>query len=184
MGECLFDFRSALDHLALDLAVAHIGSPLPPEVEERSEFPIFWKGPPSDRDLEWKIGAVHPEARDLIETMQPYGRTDRAALKYLASLHNFDKHRTLHLVTGASRGMAWYGEMEFSFTNFRPFSDGDVLARVALSDRRSDTDPVFTFGVRFSETGPGAAAPDAVTTLDWIGQHIEKGVIQPLARFL
>lgn len=128
---------------------------------------------------------MHPEARALIEAMQPYGRKDRAALKYLDSLHNFDKHRTLHLVVGASRGMAWFGDMEFEFVNFRPAKDGDVLARVSLSDeKKRDADPQFTFGVAFSETGPGAAAPDAVATLNWIGQHIEVGVIEPLAPYL
>lgn len=46
IGECLFDFRSALDHLAYDLAVANNkGRPLPPSVEENSEFPIFPRAP-------------------------------------------------------------------------------------------------------------------------------------------
>lgn len=51
IGECLFNFRSALDHLAFDLAVAHSG-PLAPGVEETSEFPIFWKREPKKRELD------------------------------------------------------------------------------------------------------------------------------------
>src|SRR4051812_28970000 len=94
IGECLFNFRSALDHLAYDLAVAYTRFPLPSEVEENSAFPIFRTRAPTIRELDKKIGAVHPDARKLIEKMQPYGRKDRAALKYLDLLQNFDKHRT------------------------------------------------------------------------------------------
>jgi hypothetical protein len=131
IGECLFNFRSALDHLAYDLAVAHSGSPLPTKVEERSEFPIFWKRAPTKAELDSRIGAIHPDARRLIETMQPYGRTDRAALKYLDSLHNFDKHRTLHVVVGASTALAHFGDMDFDLINLGgPFEDGDVLAQI------------------------------------------------------
>jgi hypothetical protein len=89
IGDCLFNFRSALDHLAYDLAVAHRGSPLPASVEKGSAFPIFVKQAPGTAELDRMIGAVHPDARHLIEQMQPYGRKDRAALKYLHDLQNF-----------------------------------------------------------------------------------------------
>jgi hypothetical protein len=184
IGECLFNFRSALDHLAYDLAVAYSGSPLPPKVEESSEFPIFHRRAPKKSELDARIGAIHPDARRLIETMQPYGRKDRAALEYLDALHNFDKHRPLHLVGGVSTGLAWYGDMEFEAVNLRPFEHGDVLAEVPLtSNPERQQDPSFTFGVAFSQSGPGAEAPDVVTTLSWIGQHIERGVIEPLLPF-
>lgn len=118
--------------------------------------------------------------------MQPYGRTDRAALKYLDALHNFDKHRTLHLVVGASTGLAWFGDMDFDFTNLGgPFEHGDVLAQIPLtSNPERQQDPSFTFGVAFSQSGPGAKAPNVVMTLGWIGSHIENAVIEPLVPFL
>jgi hypothetical protein len=187
IGECLFNYRSALDHLAFDLAVAHSCYPLPPRVEEKSEFPIFWRRAPKTRDLDDRIGAVHPEARRLIEQMQPHGRTGRAALKYLDALHNFDKHRTLHLVVAQNTGVAYYGDLlDFvDFVNFGPLKDGDPLAQIPLRDaRHHDQDPNFHFGVAFSQSGPGAKAPDVETTLRWIGEHIEKSVIEPLRPFL
>ncbi|MEK6327348.1 MAG: hypothetical protein AABM66_07480 [Actinomycetota bacterium] len=185
IGDCLFNFRSALDQLAFDLAVANRKGQLTEKEKMDSEFPIFHRRAPTKRDLDRKIGAVHPKARKLIEGMQPYGRKDRAALKYLDLLHNFDKHRTLHLVVGTSIAVSYVGDMDFEFINLRPFKHGDVLARVPLaSDPKRNQDPSFGFAVAFSETGPGAAAPDVTTTLSWIGQHIEKGVIPDLLPYL
>ena len=124
-------------------------------------------------------------ARDLIKTMQPYGRKDRAALRRLDVLHNFDKHRRLHFFEGVSTGLAHFGEMDFEYVNFRPFNHGDVLARVPLTDdSERQQDPNFSFGIAFSEAGPGAGAPDVAETLNWIGLHIERGVIAPLLPFL
>jgi hypothetical protein len=109
VGDCLFNFRSALDHLAFGLATAYAasqGRPLTTLEQERSAFPIFHDRAPTKKNLDKRIGAVDPQARRLIEAMQPYGRTDRAALKYLDLLHNFDKHRTLHVFVAASTGLA------------------------------------------------------------------------------
>lgn len=187
IGDCLFNFRSALDHLAYDLAVANNqGRPLPTTVEETSEFPLFSKRPPTKRELDRRIGAIDQKARKLIEGMQPYGRKDRAALKYLNDLQNFDKHRTLHLVFAVSKGLSYWGDIgEFDFLNFGPLEHGDVLAEIALtSDPKRQQNPNFTYGVAFSKDGPGAKAPDVVRTLDWIGLHIEDGVIKPLLPFL
>lgn len=184
IGECLFNFRSALDHLAYDLAVAHKGR-LTVAEERNSGFPIFHHRAPKKWELDNMIGAVHPEARRLIKKMQPYGRKDRAALKYLDLLCNFDKHRTLHLVSGVSLGVTYFGEIEFNWLNFRPFKHGDVLARIPFTrDPKGQNDPTFFFGVAFSETGPGATAPDVAQTLRWIGQHIQGGVIEPLLPYL
>src|SRR5207237_8622443 len=109
----------------------------------------------------------------------------RCAVKYLYILHKFDKHRMLHLFSGVSTGVAPYGDMDFEYVNFRPFEHGDVLARIPLTtDPERQQDPSFTFGVAFSEAGPGATAPDVGQTLRWIGLHIEQRVIEPLLPFL
>jgi hypothetical protein len=186
IGECLFNFRSALDHVAYDLAVAYSGSPLPAEVARKSEFPIFYRSAPTKERLDAMIGAVHPKARDLIEQMQPYGGNDRAALKYLETLQNFDKHRTLHLVAGVSTGVSIWGEYNFEYLNFRPFEHGDVLARLPLAgDPERDQEPDFTFGIAFSDVAPGSGEPpDVAQTLRWIGEHIKWRVLTPLLPFL
>jgi hypothetical protein len=190
IGDCLFNFRSALDHVALELAVTHaasIGRTLTAEEEGKSEFPIFHKRDPTIRELDKRIGAIHPEARSLIESMQPYGRTDRAILEYLDVLHNFDKHRRLHLVVSANTGMSVMGErFPFDVMNLGvPLEDGDVLLQIPLShDPEGHIDPHFQFGIAFSESGPGAEAPDVLMTLFWMGQHIGERVLLPLDRFL
>ena len=183
IGECLFNFRSALDHLAYDLAAANCGLPLDPKIEGLSQFPIFWKRAARPDELDRMIGGVHPEARQLIELMQPYGRKGRAALKYLDALHNFDKHRTLHLTVAMSKGFSYFGDMAIDYLNFGPLEDGDVVISGPI-DAEQDQKPYFSFGVGFPKSGPGAKAPDVVTTLSWIGQHIENGVIPPLLPFL
>jgi hypothetical protein len=190
IGDCLFNFRSALDHIALELAVAYAastGCSLTPEQERDSEFPIFHRRAPRVWELDKRIGAVHPKARSLIESMQPHGQTDRAALKHLDILHNFDKHRRLHLVVSATTGMTVMGE-EFPYDFMRlgeTLEDGDTLLQIPLDyDPEGYIDPHFHFGIAFSELGPGAKAPDVLQALWWIGQHIANRVLPDLLPFL
>jgi hypothetical protein len=185
IGDCLFNFRSALDHLAYDLALAHTGRqrPLTDREERGSEFPIFWERAGRTDEFDRKIGAIHPEARKLIEDMQPYGRKGRAALKYVQALNNLDKHRMLHLVSTATIGVGYAGDMEFDFINFGALKDGDVLASAPMKPE-TDQHPKFMFGVAFSELGEGLKPPDVLMTLSWIDQHIKKGVIPALLPYL
>jgi hypothetical protein len=185
IGDCLFNFRSALDHFAYDLAVAHSGFPLDPEVEKQSEFPILVDSPLTASKRKRMIGGVHPEAGDLIATMQPYGRKDRAALKCLHDLQRFDKHRTLHLVAGAVSGGSFWGEDRIvTAINFSPFKDGDVIAEGPFpADPEGSQDPHFSFGVAFPEGWPGQGY-SVRTVLDWIGEDVERSVIAPLLPFL
>jgi hypothetical protein len=183
IGDCLFNYRSALDNLAYDLSIAYSGHPLPAHVEFVSEFPIFWRTAPTEAKLHKKIGAIDPEARKLITEMQPYGRRDRQALKYLDALQNHDKHRTIHLVQAAAVGVGYYigdgGDPGINL-NFSPFIDGDVIAR---ADAQVKNDPVFTFGIAFAGEGPGRGY-EVNRMLGWISQHIANRVIPPLVPYL
>lgn len=181
LGESLFGYRSALDNLAYDLAVSYSGT-LGKDVARTSAFPIYWWRAPTKKDLDKKIGSVHPEARRLIEEMQPYGRTDRAALKHLDAIHNFDKHRALHLVGAATIGVAAYGDIDLRQMNWGGLKDGDALLETALSD--PDQDPHFIFGIALSEEGPGTGVPDVRWLLKWISDHIRKGVVPLLLPYL
>ena len=184
IGDCLFNFRSALDHLAYDLAIAYSGAPLPPDVERNSAFPIFYERAPTPQELERRIGAIDPKARRIIETMQPYGRTDRTVLGYLETLHNFDKHRTLHVVAGFPAGVSHYGDTPFDDVDFRPFVDGQVIASGPIpDDPEVDNDPSFHVGVAFSEEGP-CKGYEVRLVLAWLSQHIENGVFPLLLPYL
>jgi len=99
IGDFLHNLRSALDHLAYELAVAYT-HPLPDRAAETSEFPIFWKGPMDARQEQAKIGCVHPNAAKLINAIQPHHKGSKYKedpFWILNELERIDKHRTLHL---------------------------------------------------------------------------------------
>jgi hypothetical protein len=118
-GGCLHNLRSGLDHLAYALAVRHTGEPLPQEIAEASEFPIFGdedrKGTPSMgaalfTNASRKIAGIHPDAQAVIERLQPYqlGSDFRShQLWRLYDLARIDRHRLLHLSVVHSGGFLW-----------------------------------------------------------------------------
>jgi hypothetical protein len=110
LGDCLFDIRSALDHLAVACA--------PRNRKGQAGFPILED--PGDRKqiekYESLTRGMAPEAVAAIEFEQPYNMKKRApeagpqsidALFTLSALENADKHRSLAvLVPGLSHPMA------------------------------------------------------------------------------
>lgn len=114
IGEIVYDLRSALDHLAYQLAIAESGDPLPDDIERSCAFPIFDNGPkfrrrtkkgsPDRRSGLFKIQGINRRAQATIERLQPYhGRKNPASygLLILEELSNVDKHRLLHVTTAA-----------------------------------------------------------------------------------
>lgn len=108
-GEIMFDLRSALDHLSYELHLRRYRGKFPPKLnlEQSIMFPIF------DTPKKWKdrgykrVMHLGGRERRAIRHLQPdIARHDRwqmtrYALNRLNTLHNVDKHRQLHLVTGA-----------------------------------------------------------------------------------
>lgn len=107
LGDALYHYRSALDHIAWQLARRQQGrtprsnASFPIAVSrERFHSPAVWT-------LIWEIGT---KDRRMIENLQPYRQpfTDESAkhpLALLSSLHNKDKHRLLHIVATANTNM-------------------------------------------------------------------------------
>jgi hypothetical protein len=118
IGECVQQYRSALDHLAFQLLLANTRGRLPAKLAKRSEFPIFPSGPrfrghrnrkgkPSSGSGWAKIEGIAPAAQAAIERLQPYHRWKNPGsrvLLQLQELSNIDKHRLLHVTTAALRG--------------------------------------------------------------------------------
>jgi hypothetical protein len=99
VGDFLHNLRSALDHLAYELAAAYT-KPLPPKAAETCEFPIFWREPMEARQEQSKIGCIHPDAVKLIKAIQPHHKGSNYTedpLWILNELERIDKHRTLHV---------------------------------------------------------------------------------------
>jgi hypothetical protein len=95
VGDILHNARSTLDHLAYALAARHSGIPLPNDITQQSEFPIF-NMPPKGNALTKRIRGICPEAQTIIEELQPYQRQQGATiLSILHELSNIDKHRLL-----------------------------------------------------------------------------------------
>lgn len=120
IGECAYAYRSALDHLAYRLAVAHTGDPLPRRIEGTSMFPIAESGP-KFRTKAFRIAGMSPRARKIVEQMQPYHRRvlpEAWALLALDQLNNVDKHRDLHPTAAVLAGT----QFQISGTGFRQLS--------------------------------------------------------------
>lgn len=115
IGDSLQSFRSALDHLAFELATAFT-VPMTNEIEKDSSFPIlsdvdrqgnFGKGPHKWLSAQSKVRGMDPRAQATIEGLQPYKRGhayDTDPLCVLGELNNVDKHRVLHVATRIMSG--------------------------------------------------------------------------------
>lgn len=111
VGECVQQYRSALDHLAFQLLIANTRGRLPVKLAKRSEFPIFnngsqfrghrnRKGKLSSGSGWAKIEGIPPEAQAIIEALQPYHRRKNPrsrALLQLQELSNIGYERAARI---------------------------------------------------------------------------------------
>ena len=193
IGDALYALRSALDHLAHDLA-ASFTNPLPPEASEDSEFPIYWDKPIPQHVGDRKLGAMDPQARAVIEGLQPHLRgqayTDDP-LWQLYELARLDRHRFIHLTVAQLKGVSLGGnnlhieEMEIGgagptagdgaelgYASVRPIDPGRPMHMNVTPD------PEVVF-----KEGAFAGRP-ALALLDAIRGHVEAEVIPKLEPFL
>lgn len=105
IGECLYDLRSALDHLAVAMA--------PRSRKASAAFPVEWTDPwetdaagnyvhreERRRSYLSKVKGMPTEAAEMIRTAQPYQRdsSELETLSLISRLENADKHRELIVV--------------------------------------------------------------------------------------
>jgi hypothetical protein len=125
-GEVLFNLRSSLDHLAYQLHVRHFRGQVPlPSGEGQTQFPIY------ERESDWnrffgRIKNLSRRDQIALRHLQPFKQQgdqwaeSRLWLGHLNILHNFDKHRRLHVVV-SSQNVAfdtgtWFPK-EYGFTS-------------------------------------------------------------------
>jgi hypothetical protein len=100
IGECLHNLRSALDHLAWQFALSHLGREPTEQEATRIQFPLE-----DTPDRFKKAGVrkyVSPKHLAYMDVFQPYHSGDDAAthkLSILRRLSNLDKHRVVPAAT-------------------------------------------------------------------------------------
>jgi hypothetical protein len=187
VGDSIHNLRSALDHLAWQLASEDRRS-------KRTSFPIFdhRKGPNGyDAKSPKMLAGMPDEAKTLIESLQPFqaGGKEAAratALSRLGRLDNFDKHCELAVAQQrylqSSSTPTTKGIDAIEVTNFRepPRTDpekGALIARAVIlatsspqSDVKMHTDvkSVLVFGPGVPYEGDPIAS-----TLTDLGQRVE-----------
>lgn len=174
IGDVIHNMRSSLDAIAYALVRASTYGPLEGDIERKMQFPLFKdKGKKGDRfDVFWAkyMGGVEPQARAIIEELQPYygtGPTEVHMLEALDDFSNVDKHRHLLLTVGvtstlqtsvrALRGTRIISTKLYPISG--PFVDGRVIARVMLDKESSahpeaEVDADFDVKVAFTQPNP------------------------------
>jgi hypothetical protein len=105
IGDALFNYRSALDHLMWALVIQSGGQPQP----GATQFPIYDTREAffHERRGGRRWAGVSTRIRAVLEREQPYYGGDSVKsglLRLLDGLHNVDKHRHFSLTTGAFAG--------------------------------------------------------------------------------
>lgn len=165
IGDAVHNLRSALDHLAWQLAL-----PTPrAETPNRIEFPVFLDSPAHDPGGTFtrKLKYLRREAHAVIEAAQPYKAGDlHHPLWLLHRLWNTDKHRNLHTAgflfgTPSDDSPFGYGSWSSgsldgitATENRTPLSSGYGNANQNLQGRM-DTYAAMTFDVCLGQTERG-----------------------------
>jgi hypothetical protein len=204
VGDCLFNIRSALDHLAFSLAKAYTPT-MTIEQEVGSEFPIFHERPMKTGEEVRKIGCVHPGAAAVIKAMQPHHRGSLyrdEPLWQIQELNRVDKHRRLSVaVTHPEKeghravGIAVTGNENLGSTvymrsitqNFVPLKTDAVLVRYGAipkdANRGVQMQPFLSIQILLGEGEPAPLEP-IIPTLNRLCDFVRDGVIAPLSKFL
>jgi len=178
IGDCVQNFRSALDHMVWQLA------PQKARVTTGTTlaFPIFAHPKQYARSAPSRIASLPAAARKVIESVQPFHQGAeyvKDPLWQLSVLSNIDKHRRLHIgdvsleaVTLDARGTRMQTLWRSAPPSVRAKS-GMPIARVADSEIR-----------RFGEPKRVQVQPSAVLTIafDESGDVTGEGVIGTLRR--
>jgi hypothetical protein len=168
VGDVVHNLRSALDHLVWQLALSHGGT-----APSGTEFPVFVDETAFKRSSKgggrYKIRGISPDAKTIIEALQPYHageNTERHWLWALQQISNWDKHRTIHVVGAVLANSAYQiqrvEDAEFGISEsvaYGPFVDGAVVARFSLTPTGPNPkvymNSHFFFEVAFDQEGPG-----------------------------
>jgi hypothetical protein len=182
IGEFLYDTRSALDHLAWQLSVAHCA---PCDAPNGVRFPIFCSKRKFFEQMRSRCGragrwayssgvyqfrAMSAEAQAQILALQPYERRknpERDPLWVLHELCNPDKHETIPVVgssvkTKATILLSHDMKIRIPYKRSGPFHEGTEILRIVgkhtSPDAAMKVQAEFWVHEAFGKTGPAAGA--------------------------
>lgn len=195
-GDCLHNLRSALDNLAYELAVAHTGHPLPKRVAADSAFPVFPKqGADTPKRFARTTRGIHPDARSIIEGIQPYNLGDDAFRNILWVLHDLnakDKHRFPHLGVPSPATVSFYIPGVQGALSAKPewvlIEDRAVIVRYFSppgTHAELDFSKPPTFFVALGDGSPEAIRGyNVAAALREMRRHIVERIVPPLTPYL
>lgn len=197
IGDCVHNFRTALDYLVWEL-VATTGA----TGTTKTEFPIFTDPGKYGQDAPRKIKGVPPLSVALFERLQPFAgpnsqpghpqwrEPEREPLALLYELDKWDKHRSLNLTEDVARGLICgverYGFRTAPTPSIIPgrFKRGAVIARLVVGADRPEMDVHLstTYNIAFERGGPAVGEP-LVQTLTHIRQEVRERIFPAFAQF-
>lgn len=92
IGEIMYNFRSALDHLIWQLVLSNENTP-----GRNNEFPVFLDESRFNQNMNRMLKGISPTAIRSVKQLQPWNE-NYDSLSTLDELCNIDKHRHLNLV--------------------------------------------------------------------------------------
>jgi len=155
IGDALYNFRSALDHIVWQLVLANGGTPT-----VSNEFPIFIDPEKFAKESNRKLRGVTDAARDIIIAAQPWN-VGNGSIWTLHELSNMDKHRHLPIVfvnvtqvTSQIPFPIGPGQSIHLSINTGPIERGTELVSVIHDNVEMDFEPEF--GIAFGDGTPVA----------------------------
>jgi hypothetical protein len=169
IGDVVHNLRSALDHLAWQLAILAGNDPPP----GGTEFAVFRDSDLFESQGRNKIRGLADEDQAVVEENQPFNvRPDDPTIDPLWVLHelaNIDKHRvcpvTLSAVQWALHGESVFTDCELIGEKHElgPFEDGAVIVRFGVRKTGPHPDVAmplhFTYTAKWAHDGPFRGAP-------------------------
>lgn len=195
VSECLHSARSALDNLVFALSSRFSKEAFTPQRQATSEFPIFWDRPPKPAELQRRIGCIDPDARRIIEVLQPHQAPDHHWLYLLHHLSRIDKHRfgCGAALVNTGFGMSHVADLVYIETltmNIRmtgaPGSQtelGRYRGWHEIAGNRYTWVPI-SINTEAVFLDDGAEGRPVAATIRQILQHIELHIVQPLRQYL
>jgi hypothetical protein len=193
-ADCIHNLRASLDQLVFSLSWAHTAGPLPKQVAEGCEFPIYGPREPTAKELRKRIGAVHPDAQSIIKDLQPHHAADAFAsekLWVLDQLWNLDKHRMLPVTVFGQEAVQINPQALMPTEGSATYRVGGPIRGkteiVRFTGKRPDAYPnpkgAAVLGIAFGEGTP-AYGHSVTGFLSGLADYLRDEVIGKLAPFL